>query len=84
MNDIEFAFIGLVKLNTGRPFLGNEPFLSQVRKMYENGLVFGRATTSVCYPLSTHKNEKEALINHDGETKGKGFFFAIMVVVSHL
>ena len=26
---------------------------------------------SVCYPIWTRKNEKEALINHDGEIKGR-------------
>ena len=64
MNDTEFSFIGLVKLNIERPSFGNEPLLSQVRKTYEFGLVFGWAITSVCYPLWTRK---EALINHDGE-----------------
>ena len=74
MNFTEFSFVGLVKLNIETPFLGNEPFLSQVRKMYENGLVFERATMSVCYPLWTRKNEKEALINHGGEIKGRESF----------
>ena len=51
MNDTEFVFIGLVKLNTERPFFGNEPLLSQVRKTYEFGLVFRQAIMSVFYPL---------------------------------
>ena len=33
--------------------------------------------------LNSLKN-KEALLNHDGEIKGKGNIFAIMAVVSHL
>ena len=40
MNDTEFPFIGVVKLNIERPVFGNEPLLSQVRKTYETGLVF--------------------------------------------
>ena len=40
MNDTEFYFIGLVKLNIERPSFGNEPLLSQVCKTYELGLVF--------------------------------------------
>ena len=51
MNDTEFSFIGLIKSNIERPSFGNEPLLSQVLKKYEFGLVFGRAITSVCYPL---------------------------------
>ena len=39
MNDTEFSFIGLIKLNIERPFFGNEPILSQVHKTYEFGLV---------------------------------------------
>ena len=35
MNDTEFLFIGLVKLNIERPIFWNEPLLSQVRKTYE-------------------------------------------------
>ena len=58
MSNTEFSFSGLVKLNTERPFFGNEPILSQVCKMHENELVFGQATMSVCYPLWTRKNEK--------------------------
>ena len=41
MNDVKFAFIGLVKLNTERRFFGNEPLLSQVHEIYGNGLVSG-------------------------------------------
>ena len=40
MNDTEFSFIGLVKLNIERPLLGNGPLLSQVHEIYEIGLVF--------------------------------------------
>ena len=40
VNDTEFTFNGLTKLNTERPSFGNEPLLSQVHKTYENGLVF--------------------------------------------
>ena len=39
INYTEFSFIGLVKLNIQRPFFGNEPLLSQVRKTYEFGIV---------------------------------------------
>ena len=39
MNDAEFAFIGLIKLNTEGPFFGNEPLLSQVHETYENVLI---------------------------------------------
>ena len=74
MNDTELTFNGLVKLNTERPFFWNKPLLSQVRKTYGNGLVFRRTKTSFCYPLSTHKNEKEPLINHDGEINGGELF----------
>ena len=56
MNDTELTFIGLVKSNIERPSFGNKSLLSQVRKMYVNGLVFGWATKSVCYPLWTCKN----------------------------
>ena len=41
MNDTELTFIGLVKLNIKRPSFGNESLLSQVRKTYEFGIVFG-------------------------------------------
>ena len=51
MNDAELTFIGLIKSNIERPSFGNEPLLSQVCKTYEFGLVFGRAITTVCYPL---------------------------------
>ena len=51
MNDTEFSFIGLVKLNIERPVFGKEPLLSQVRKKYEFGLVFRQAIMCVCYPL---------------------------------
>ena len=51
MNDTKFTFIGLVKLNIERPYFGDKPLLSQVHETYEFGLVFGRATMSVCYPL---------------------------------
>ena len=76
MNDIEFSFIGIIKLNIERPFFGNEPLLSQVRKTYEFGLIFRQAIPSVCYPLWTRKTEKEALINHDGGN-GKGIILQI-------
>ena len=46
MNDTEFSFIGLVKLNIERPVFGNEPLLSQVRKTYEFGLVFNEPLLS--------------------------------------
>ena len=39
MNNIEFTFNGLVKLNTERPTFGNEPLISQVQKTCENGLI---------------------------------------------
>ena len=58
MNDVEFAFIGLVKLNIERPFFGDKPLLSQVRKTYEFGIVFKWAILSVCYHLWTHKTKK--------------------------
>ena len=67
MNDIEFSFIGLVKLNIERPVLGNEPLLSQVCKTYDFGLVFGRTITSVCYPIWTRKTEKR----HSSTMMGK-------------
>ena len=41
MNDTEFSFIGIVKLNIERPSFGNEPLLSQVHKTYKFGLVLG-------------------------------------------
>ena len=41
MNTTELTFIGLVKLNIETPSFGKEPLLSQVRKTYEFGLVFG-------------------------------------------
>ena len=40
MKDTKLTFNGLVKPNTKRPSFGNEPLLSQVREMYENGIVF--------------------------------------------
>ena len=74
MNDTELTFIGLVKLNIERPSFGNKPLLSQVRKTYEFGLIFGRATTSVCYPLWTRKNEKRHSSIMMGELReGKHF-----------
>ena len=39
MNDTELNFIGLVKLNTERPFFGNKPLLSQVSEIYGNVLI---------------------------------------------
>ena len=56
---------------------GNEPLLSQVCEIYGNELIFGLTKTSVCYPLWTHKNKKEALIDHDGEIKGRESFCKI-------
>ena len=41
MNDAEFGFIWLFKLNTERPSFVIEPLLSQVREMYGNGIVLG-------------------------------------------
>ena len=67
MNDTKLTFIGLVQLNIDRPSFGNEPLLSQVHKTYEFGLVFGRAITSVCYPLWTHEYEKR----HSSTMMGK-------------
>ena len=58
MNCTEFSFIGMIKLNIERTFFRNEPLLSQGHEIYENGLDFRRATTSVSYPLWTCKNEK--------------------------
>ena len=51
MNYIEFSFIVLIKLNIERSFFGNEPPISQIREIYGNGLIFGWAKMSVCYPL---------------------------------
>ena len=41
MNDTKFTFNGLVKLNTEKPSFGNEPLLSQVCEIYENGIISG-------------------------------------------
>ena len=41
MNDTKLTFNGLVELNTERPSFGDEPLLSQVREIYENGLILG-------------------------------------------
>ena len=51
MKKADLTFNALVKPNTERPSFEIKPLLSQVRKIYENGLVFGEATTSVFYPL---------------------------------
>ena len=51
MDDTEFSFIGLVKLNIEKRSFGNEPLLSRVCKTYEFGLVFEGDILSVCYPL---------------------------------
>ena len=40
MNGTKLTFNGLVKLNTQRPSFGNEPLLSQVREIYDTGLIF--------------------------------------------
>ena len=50
MNDTDFSFIGLVKLNIERPIFGTNPS-SQVCKTYESRLVFRQVISSVCYPL---------------------------------
>ena len=81
MNDTDFSFIGLVKLNSERPILGTNPSSLKFVK-YESGLVFRQAISSVCYPLLTHKTEKKALIDHDGGNE-KGIILQIMVVVCH-
>ena len=73
MNDTDFSFIGLVKLNIERPIFGNEPLLSQVRKTYEFGLVFGRAIPSVCYHLWTRKNENRHSLIMMGEMGRESF-----------
>ena len=41
MNETEFSFLGLVKINIEGPIFENKPLLSQVCKTYEFGLVFG-------------------------------------------
>ena len=74
MNYTEFYFIGLVKLNIERPFLGTNPsFLKFVKHMSLDSYE-GWDISSVFYPLWTRKNEKEALINHDGGIKGRESF----------
>ena len=85
MNDTELNFIVILQLNSERPSFGKEPLLSQVRKTYKFGLVFGRATTSVCYPLWTRKNEKRHSSIMMGKIReGNRISFAIMAVCSHL
>ena len=85
MNYTEFSFIRLVKLNIGIPFFGNKPLISQVREIYGNGLIFGWAKTSVCYPLWTRKNEKRHSSIMMGKLReGNYISFAIMVILSHL
>ena len=83
MNDTKLDFNGLIKLNTERPSFGNEPLLSHVHKTYENGLIFQWATTSVCYPLWSRKNEKEELILRDEEIKRKGNIFSFVSMAAH-
>ena len=59
MNNTKFSFSGIVKkLNIERPIFGNEPILSQVHKIYETGLVFWQAISSVGYPIWTRKTKK--------------------------
>ena len=84
MNDIKLTFNVLIKLNTGRPSFGSKPLLSKVREIYENGIVFRWATTSVCYPLWTHKNEKRHSSIMMGELREGNHFANQMVVVCHL
>ena len=75
MNYTEFYFIGIIKLNIERPFFGNEPLLSQVRKTYEIGLVWMTSYIEHLLPFSISLKSKEALINHDGEIKGREIHF---------
>ena len=73
MNDTELTLIGLIKSNIERPYFGNKPLLSQVRKTYEFGIVFERAIPSVCYPLSTRKTEKRHSLIMTGEMGRESF-----------
>ena len=78
MNYTEFSFIGLVKLNIERPFLGtNASFLRFVKHMSLD-LFKGEAILSVCYPLLTCKNEKRHSSIMMGKLReGKYISFAI-------
>ena len=80
MNYTEFSFIGLIKLNIERPFFGNKPLLSQVRKTYEFGLVWRTSYIKRLLPSFSSLKSKEALINHDGEIKGKGNVFSFVFI----
>ena len=78
MNDIELTFNGLIKLNTERPSFGNKPLLSQVHEIYENGIILGKDTTSVCYPLWNRKKEnKHSSIMMAKLREGKYFILQI-------
>ena len=76
MKGTEFYFIGLVKLNIQRPIFGNEPLLSQVRKIYEFRIVFGWVILSVCYPIWTCNTEKRHSSTMMGGN-GKGIILQI-------
>ena len=51
MNYIEFSFIGIIKLNIERPFLGTNPYFLRFVKHMSLHSSEGGAKSSVCYPL---------------------------------
>ena len=85
MNYTDFSFIGLVKLNIERHFLGMNPsFLSFLKHMRLDSSE-GQAITIICYPLWTCKNEKRHSSIMMGKLReGKYISFSIITVISHL
>ena len=65
MNDTEFAFIGLVQLNTKRPFLGMNPSFLRFVKYMRMDLSLDKLQR-VFVTLFGLVKKKEVPINHDG------------------
>ena len=74
MNDTEFSFIGLLKLNVERPILGMSPSSLRFIKHMILDLSFDKLYR-VFVTLFELIKSKEELIDHDGGN-GKGIIFA--------
>ena len=79
MNDTDFSFSGLVKLNIERPVLGINPSSLRFVKHMSLDLSFDKLYR-VFVTLFELIKSKEELIDHDGGN-GKGMILQIMAVV---
>ena len=75
MNDIEFNFNGLVKLNIERPFLGTNSSFLRFVKHVRMDLSYDKLQRVFVTLFEIVKMKKKELINHDGESMGKGTVF---------